>query len=306
MCSMSMDINPIDLIFTAVEKILSGFFESLPQILIAVIVFAVFLLVGRFVRAGITSLMKRTRMRSALIRLADNLIMIATWILAFAFAVTIVFPSVTPANMIAGLGLTSLAVGFAFKDVFENFLAGVFILARKKMRIGDVIECQEIFGRIEDIRIRETHVRDTDGELIIVPNAYLFQNPLEIQTDQTLKRQELVVGVDYDSDMRAVHEALQGALETCDTVSTSKETEVKCVGFGGSSIDFKLLWWTDSQPKAQRNSYDEVAFAVKDALDEADVTIPFPQSTLSFRPEAWPVKTAPDREGRDAEMSSES
>ena len=178
----------------------------------------------------------------------------------------------------------------------------MIILARKKMRIGDVIECDGVFGRIEDIQIRETHVRDTDGELIIVPNAFLFKNPLEIQTDQGLRRQELVVGVDYDSDMRKVRDALQSAIESCDTVSKDKETEVKCVGFGGSSIDFKLLWWADSQPKSQRGTYDEVAFAVKDALDEARVTIPFPQSTLSFREEAYPVKIASSQEGEDGEF----
>ena len=104
--------------------------------------------------------------------------------------------------------------------------------------------------------------------------------------------------MDYDADMREVRTALQGALDTCDTVDTSKGTEVKCVGFGGSSIDFKLLWWADSEPKSQRDTYDQVAFAVKDALDEKGIGIPFPQSTLSFREEAWPVRIA-NREGRE-------
>tara|TARA_B100000678_G_scaffold375_1_gene331 strand:- start:2297 stop:3217 length:921 start_codon:yes stop_codon:yes gene_type:complete len=292
------DINPVELIWGTILSLTKSFLERLPQIALAIIAFIAIILIAGLIAKVVGGLMKKAHTRSALIQLSKNLISIAAWILAVAVAITIIFPSITPASLIAGLGLTTVAIGFAFKDIFENFLAGVIILARKKMEIGDVIELDDVFGRVEDIQIRETHVRDTSGELIIVPNAHLFKNPVEVQTDQKLRRQELVVGVDYDADMREVRTALQGALDACDTVDTSKGTEVKCVGFGGSSIDFKLLWWADSQPKSQRNTYDQVAFAVKDALDEKGIGIPFPQSTLSFREEAWPVRIA-NREGRE-------
>ena len=107
-----------------------------------------------------------------------------------------------------------------------------------------------------------------------------------------------MVGVDYDTDMEAARAALQAVFAHCDSVSPERPTEVKCIAFGGSSIDFQLMWWTGSEPKDQRHSYDEVAFAVKKALDEAGITIPFPQTTLSFRPEQWPVRigTGEDRQ----------
>ena len=294
----SAEFEPLALIWGTILTLYQGLISRLPQIGLALITLIAILIAATIIRKAVTTIMKRAKTRSALIRLAGNLIVIASWIIAIAVAVTIVFPSITPANLIAGLGLTTVAIGFAFKDIFENFLAGVIILARKKMRIGDVIEVGDVFGRIEDIQIRETHVRDTSGELIIVPNAHLFKNPVEVQTDEKLRRQELIVGVDYDADMRVVRDALQGALDQCDTVNETKPTEVKCVGFGGSSIDFKMLWWADSQPKSQRATYDQVAFAVKDALDEHNITIPFPQSTLSFREEAWPVRVT-DRDGRE-------
>jgi small-conductance mechanosensitive channel len=117
----------------------------------------------------------------------------------------------------------------------------------------------------------------------------LFTNPLRIQTDQKLKRQELVVGVDYDTDMLSARAALEKAFEAAPSVDKDKGTEVRCVAFGASSIDFKLLWWSDSQPMAQRASFDEVAFAVKAALDAAEIAIPFPQTTVSLRPDAKPI-----------------
>lgn len=284
-----MEFTPIEDLKTEVESMASAFFKSLPNLTIALVILIVTLIAGRIVRAIVSAAMHRAHVRDALVTLARNLISIAAWIVGVAIAMTVIFPSVSPSDIIAGLGLTSVAIGFAFKDVFENFLAGVIILGREKLRIGDVIECEDVYGRVENILIRETHVRETDGELVIVPNSYLFKNPVNIETDRSLKRQELVVGVDYDTDMRKAKSVLQDALANCDSVEQSETMDVQCVSFGGSSIDFKLLWWSGSRPADQRATYDEVAFAVKDALDEAGITIPFPQSTLSFREEAVPI-----------------
>ncbi len=287
-----MDIDPLQIIYDAVIAMAEGFLANLPQLAIALIVLILTPIISGVIRSIVSRLMKRARVRRALITLATNLIAIASWIVGVAIAVVIIFPSVTPAQFIAGLGLTSVAIGFAFKDVFENFLAGVIILAREKMQIGDVIECEGVYGRIENIWIRETHVRRVDGELVIVPNAFLFQNPLRIQTDEPNIRQELVVGVDYDTDLPLARDTLMAALESCENVLREKERAVQCIAFGGSSIDFQMLWWCDSQPASQRAAFDEVAFAVKRELDKAGITIPFPQSTLSFRPEAQPVQIA--------------
>lgn len=301
-----MEFTPIEDLKTEVESMASAFFKSLPNLTIALAILVVTLIAGRVVRAIVSAAMTRAHVRDALITLARNLISIAAWIVGVAIAMTVIFPSVSPSDIIAGLGLTSVAIGFAFKDVFENFLAGVIILGREKLRIGDVIECEDVYGRVENILIRETHVRETDGELVIVPNSYLFKNPVNIETDRGVKRQELVVGVDYDTDMRQAKAVLQEALEACETVKQAETKEVQCVSFGGSSIDFKLLWWSGSRPAEQRETYDEVAFAVKDALDEAGITIPFPQSTLSFREESVPIPLRTVRDKKQASLNEDS
>ncbi|MEM6898185.1 MAG: mechanosensitive ion channel family protein [Pseudomonadota bacterium] len=284
-----MDISPISQILDTLDSMAEGFFARLPQLGLALGVLLVTFIVARILRAILTSVMQKIGMRQALQTLATNLIGIAAWILGFAIAITIVFPSIKPVDLIAALGLTSVAIGFAFKDVFENFLAGVLILAREKMRIGDFIECDDVFGKIEHIQIRESHVRHPNGELIIVPNSVLFKNPVTIQTDKDERRHELLIGVDYDADLNTVRSVLSDALKTCSLVNQDRDQEIVCVGFGGSSIGFKLLWWSQSTPKEQRQSYNEVAFAVWKALLDAGIDIPFPQQTLSFRDEATPI-----------------
>ena len=179
-----MEFTPIEDLKAEVESMASAFFKSLPNLTIALVILVVTLLAGRIIRAVVSAAMQRAHVRDALVTLARNLISIAAWVVGMAIAMTVIFPSVSPSDIIAGLGLTSVAIGFAFKDVFENFLAGVIILGREKLRIGDVIECEDVYGRVENILIRETHVRETDGELVIVPNSYLFKNPVNIETDR--------------------------------------------------------------------------------------------------------------------------
>lgn len=85
--------------------------------------------------------------------------------------------------MLAGLGLGSIAIGLAFKDIFENFLAGFLILMRKPTRIGDDIECEGLSGQVEQISIRGTFLRKRSGELILVPNSFIFKKPVKILID---------------------------------------------------------------------------------------------------------------------------
>ena len=85
--------------------------------------------------------------------------------------------------LVAGLGLTGFALGFALKDVLSNFVSGVMLLAYRPFRIGDVIEMGEFLGAIEDIRIRDTLVRTADGRLVIIPNTKLVTEVVVNHTD---------------------------------------------------------------------------------------------------------------------------
>ena len=199
-------------------------------------------------------------------------------------AAVIVFPGLTPASILAGLGIGSVAIGFAFKDVFENFLAGIIILFRREMRIGDFIECDGIAGKVSRIAIRESYIRQTDGQLVIVPNSILFKNPVTILTDQKLRRVTVICGVAYDVDIDRARTIIGDAVKACATVSSKDNpVEIFAQEFASSSINFEVTWWTGSTPVDMRQSKDEVIAAVKRALDDAGIEIPFPYRTLTFK-----------------------
>ena len=198
-------------------------------------------------------------------------------------ALIVVMPGMTPASLIAGLGIGAVAIGFAFQDIFENFLAGVLIMLREKMRIGDVIECEGIKGKVEHITLRETHVRKLSGELTIVPNSMIFKNPVEILTDEQLRRHEVVAGVSYDTDLDHAAEVIRKAVEGVEGIEKDKKIDIFATTFNSSSVDFLVRWYSGSTPRDGWESTDKVVRAIKRGLDDAGIEIPFPYVTHTFK-----------------------
>ncbi|MCO4787055.1 MAG: mechanosensitive ion channel family protein [Marinomonas atlantica] len=260
-----------------------GTIEMLPLFFIAIIV----LLLTWCISAVLTHLLrqsfKRSNIRPSLRDLFVTLTKVTLWTIGVLFAVTVIFPSLTPAKLLTVLGLGSVAVGLAFKDIFENFFAGILIMLRKPMRINDYIECEGISGRVEKITVRETYLREVDDQLIVVPNSFLFKNPLYILTDLTKRRFDLVVGVAYGEDVNKAREVIIGALENIEEIDQDRGIEVYAREFNASSLDFTVRWWSKSDPLSMHVSRDRVVTAIKYGLDNAGIEIPFPYRTLTFK-----------------------
>lgn len=224
----------------------------------------------------------RTSMRNSLQDLLRQLAYAATWILGLLVAANIAFPTLTPGKTLTALGIGSIAIGFAFKDIFENFFAGVLILWRFPFENGDFIRCGDLTGRVEETTIRMTLVRQVDGRLLVVPNARLFKDPVEVLTAEELARLELTVGIAYGENIDAAREVILGAVRDQPTVADKRPVDVQVCEFNDSSVDFRILCWTGSDPAARRDATDQILTATKAALDEAGIEIPFPYRTLTL------------------------
>lgn len=277
-------MDPVRVLFEQLTDIARATVALLPQLAVAIVVVLVTWLTAKLGGKALASALRQARMRPSLKELLGLLLSIFIWVFGIMVAAVILFPGLTPASILAGLGIGSVAIGFAFKDVFENFLAGIIILFRREMRIGDFIECEGIEGKVSRIAIRESHIRQTDGQLVIVPNSILFKNPVIIRTDQDLRRVTVICGVAYDEDVDASRSVIEDAVKGCGTVQhDDKPVQVFAQEFAASSINFEVTWWTGSAPVDIRTSRDEVVAAVKRALDEAGIEIPFPYRTLTFK-----------------------
>ncbi|WP_425093494.1 mechanosensitive ion channel family protein [Tropicimonas sp. S265A] len=255
---------------------------ALPRFGFAIVVLAVAALLIWGVKATTRRVARRMNLRRNLTDVILLLVSVIGWFLALLMAVTIVFPTVTPSNALTTLGLGSVAIGFAFKDTFENFLAGILILMREPFEIGDHIHCEEVEGQVEQITIRDTHIRQTDGQLVVVPNAHLFHNPVQVRTNREFRRTSIICGVAYGEDVDEARGVIAEAVRHVDSVRDDvRDIQVFAKAFGASSIDFEITWWTGSAPVDIRSSRDQVVAAIKRALDDAGIEIPFPYRTLT-------------------------
>ncbi|MCB1678189.1 MAG: mechanosensitive ion channel [Halioglobus sp.] len=276
-------MDPVNLLLAQLLDIARSFIAQLPQLGIALFILLLTWAVARLSRGAIRRSLSSARLRPSLKNLFTLLGSIAIWTLGIMLAALVAFPNLTPTKILAALGIGSVAIGFAFKDIFENFLAGIIILLRREMRIGDFIECQGIEGKVEDIFVRETHIRMTDEQLVIVPNSMLFKNPLRIITDREQRRVTILCGIAYGEDVSAAREVIARAVADSDHVLTDRQpVQVFAREFADSSINFEVSWWTGSTPLDVRQSRDAVIRAIKQALDRAGIEIPFPYRTITF------------------------
>ncbi len=276
-------MNYVQTLHNQIERMVRGFVQALPTLAIAIVILLITWVIAKYAIRIADRITGRTKLREDLKQLLDTLVRLAIWIVGIIIALTVAIPSFTPASAFAGLGIGAVAIGFAFQDIFQNFLAGVLIMLREKMRINDLIECEGIMGRVERITLRETHVRQLSNELTIVPNSLLFKNPVKILTDEVVRRDEITVGVGYDVDLEHAQAVIRDTVQGLETVNQDKPVVVVARTFGASSIDFLVQWWAPTTPRDMRLTRSEVVIAVKKALDAAGIEIPYPYVTNTFK-----------------------
>jgi small-conductance mechanosensitive channel len=271
-------MNYVNTLHRQLETMLKGFVQNLPSLAISLFVIALTWLAAKFAVRIADRLTRNTHMRENLKQLVETLVRLGIWIVGLMIAATISMPGLTPGSLVAGLGIGALAIGFAFQDIFENFLAGVLIMVRDRMAIGDNIECQNITGKVERITLRETHIRSPSNELTIVPNSVLFKNPVKITTDSPHRRFQIMVSVVSDYDMDKAADAIRQAVEGVADVEHSRPIDVFAREFSSGAVDFLVRWWSGARAK-DFSVQDQVVRAIKKGLDEAKIEISGAQAT---------------------------
>ncbi|WP_237057023.1 mechanosensitive ion channel family protein [Microbulbifer sediminum] len=267
----------------SLDTVWGNFLNHTPFVIASFMVLFVTWLIVLTVRHFGSRIFRRFAAKKSLQDLMVRLLTIVIWLLGLLFAAMVLFPGLTPARALGAVGLLSVAIGLAFKDIFENFFAGILILWRFPFEEGDVIECEGVCGRVESVEVRNTTIRKLTGELVIVPNLFLFKNPCEILTNRIKRRVTITVGIAYGEDVREGVKVIEEAMKPLKTVRQEDPVQVFPAGFGDSSIDIEVTWWTGSVPFDVRQSRGEVVTAIKLALDEAGIEIPFPYRTLTFK-----------------------
>jgi small conductance mechanosensitive channel len=274
----------VDTIRGAFDDPLTDVIAALPRLVVAVLVLALGLVLARLATRGLERALSRPSLdpsvRTLLRQVGRLTILLLVTLLTLAVA------GVEVGAALAGLGIAGLAFAFAFQNILENFIAGMFILVRRPFRPGDQILTNDVEGTVEDIDLRVTRLVDYDGEVVLVPNADVFRTTLVNLTERGRRRTRLTIGVDYRDDHDVAREVIRTAVEGVDGVLAEPAVEVLLTELGESSVDFEVRYWTLPDIRSVRHTQDRVLSAAKRAIDEAGLTIPWPIRTLVVDPES--------------------
>lgn len=272
----------VDTVVKALLELLGQVIKALPSLLSALVVLFLTKYAVQIALKIVDETGKRTIKSTSLQLLLEKICRIGIWTLGVLLACVIAFPGFELGDIVATLGVGSVAIGFAFQDIFKNFLAGIILLVEEPFRLGDEVVIGDYQGKVENISIRTTKIRTYQGERVLLPNSTVFTDAVKVVTAYDYRRTDLAVGVDYNTPLPQAKKLLEQTIASVSGVVAEPTPEIDIVNFGDSSIDFVVRYWSNSQQKLTRDVQTRAAIAIKKALDGADISIPYPIRTLYY------------------------
>lgn len=270
-------------ILGSANEIWVGFVERIPYFVASIIVILIFWFLSIVFKKIVHKLLGSRSRHQNLVKVFQRVGGALIFFIGFMIAMVIAVPGFTPAKLIGALGIGSVAIGFAFKDIFQNLLSGILLLISEPFRIGDQIVSGDYEGTVEDIKIRATTIRTYDGRQVVIPNSDLYTSALTVNTAYKQRRLQVAVGIGYEDDIEAAKAEIIKALDKIESVSKKATPSVIATGFGGSSIDLMVRWFIEDGTQANKvASIHQVIVGIKNSLDAAGVNIPFPIRTIDL------------------------
>ncbi len=254
----------------------NGVVRALPTIALGLAVFAAFVLLGMALKWAIRRYGRKKHKNYNLVLAVGRLAQGAIFIVGLLVASVIIFPDFTPASALASLGVGSVAIAFAARDILQNYLAGILLLLTEPFRLGDQIVFQTFEGTVENIQARATFIRTYDGRRAVIPNAELFTNSILVNTAFERRRIEYDFGIGYGDSIGEAKAIILGCLRNLPAAIADPPPEVLVYDLAGSSVNLRARWWI--QPPGRKDALDArdvVLQTVKERLLAAGIDLPF-------------------------------
>lgn len=269
-----MDLTPMR---DQLQAMLNYVLILIPNLIVASVVFGLFMLLAHGLRKLALRLSEERKRHRNLGIVMGRLAYGTTIILGSLVALTILFPSFSPADMLGALGIGGIVIGFAFRDITQNFLAGILLLLTEPFRIQDQIVYKAFEGTVEDIQIRATTIRTYDGRRVVIPNAELFTNAVTVNTAFDVRRLEYDIGIGYGDDIGLARELILQAMRGVTGVLAEPAPDALVVQLSDSAVRIRARWWIQPPRRADAlDLQDRVLQAIKETLTDHGIDLPFP------------------------------
>jgi small conductance mechanosensitive channel len=279
-----MDVNKAyHLILDKLTTWMDELIKMLPNILLAAIVLVLGFFIAKRIKRFAGKIITRFSDNKTLNGLFASIVYLFFIGITLFTVLSILQLDKAVVSVLAGAGVVGLALAFAFQDIAANFISGIFISFRKPLHIGDIVKIGDYMGRVEEINLRDTVLKTFQGQMVIIPNKNVFQNPIENYSMLGKRRIDLTIGISYGEDLEKVKRITMNCLAGMKGLSTIDDITFFYTEFGDSSINYVLRIWINSADQPEfLGAGSEAIMRIKKAYDENDIMIPFPIRTLDF------------------------
>lgn len=204
-------------------------------------------------------------------------------------------------GLLVGAGFLGIVLGMAARQTLGSLIAGFVLMFARPFEIGDWVEIGDQEGLVTEITIMNTHMRNFDGEYVVVPNDLVTNQAITNRSREGRLRIHMEVGIGYDDDPEEASEIAKEVLDEIDTIANNPKPYVIPSGFGDSAILLDLRFWIDPPtPQARWRSKATAVEAIQRRFADADISIPYPQRTVSYPPETAETDETVERVERSA------
>lgn len=228
-------------------KYYDAFIEILPKLLVGIVAFIIFIIISSFIKRKIMVFISKKIDDPLLGNFLRRILQTTIYILATLLFLSIIGKTGLVTSILGVAGISAFVIGFAFKDIGENFLAGVIMAFKRPFRLGDTIESQGISGSIVGLNLRDTHVKTFDGKDVYIPNAQILKSPLFNYTIDGYIRQDFQIEIDYNSDIKKAITIIKDCLDQKEhIVKDVKSSFISIDSLKPSGINLIVRYWINT------------------------------------------------------------
>lgn len=233
-------------IANALNAALGRLSELVPELVAASLTFLVFLGLGHALAAGVARMLRAGPRGNRYARILGRLVRGGFALVGVVMALQILGLTAIATSLLATGGLVAIILGFAFREIGENLLAGLFLGVSRSFEVGDLIESSGHVGKVREIDLRQVWIRSADGRDIFIPSAQIFRNVLVNYTRDGLRRGEFVVGIDYADSPSDGRELLLARTRAVGGVLPDPEPTVRISDFTPQYCELQVYFWVDT------------------------------------------------------------
>lgn len=276
--------------YTSINNLFESVVGYLPKIMAGIFVLFIFWAFGKILKHIFLKTSERAKLAPRLRVLISRLLAGIVFLFGTFTALTVIIPKFDFGDLIAGLGFTSFIIGFATKDILNNFLSGILVLWHEPFKIGDYVSVKSNRGEVEHIGIRATQLRMYDGERVLIPNGEMYSSTLIIRGAGTKRRMKLKISTSYKANIEETKATIQKVLFEAEGVDDNPKPSVYVTDLASDGVNLSIYFWINTDENSPMGVFDDIASNIKGALNKLGIILYTPTLAVLKEKDILPDK----------------